>query len=77
MTVPNGTPSITPKKLDASSRSSKLKTTMPVMSNHLFAEKLIPILVDLFLQAPAAEKYNIFPDIVQSLGRSEFLYAFQ
>ncbi|XP_052193720.1 uncharacterized protein LOC127802068 isoform X3 [Diospyros lotus] len=38
-------------------------------SSYLLAEKLIPILVDLFLQAPAVEKYNIFPAIVQSLGR--------
>lgn len=38
-------------------------------SHHLFAEKLIPRLVDLFLQAPAGEKYSIYPDIIQSLRR--------
>lgn len=35
----------------------------------LFSEKLVPVLVDLFLQAPLEEKYNIFPDVIQSLGR--------
>lgn len=38
-------------------------------SHHLFADKLIPRLVDLFLQAPAEEKYSIFHDIIQSLRR--------
>lgn len=35
----------------------------------LFAEKLVPVLVDLFLQAPLREKYNVFPSVIQSLGR--------
>ncbi|KAL6005243.1 hypothetical protein ACLOJK_005805 [Asimina triloba] len=38
-------------------------------SNNLFAEKLIPVLVDLFLQAPTSEKLNAFPEIIQGLGR--------
>ncbi|KAH6772485.1 ARM repeat superfamily protein [Perilla frutescens var. frutescens] len=38
-------------------------------THSLFAEKLVPILVDLFLQAPLKEKYNIFPNVIQSLGR--------
>ncbi|KAK3011261.1 hypothetical protein RJ639_010612 [Escallonia herrerae] len=58
--VPNGNASVPPKKLDA---------TMAGISSHLFAEKLVPMLVDLFLQAPVAEKYDIFPDVVQGLGR--------
>ncbi|XP_055807466.1 uncharacterized protein LOC129876149 isoform X2 [Solanum dulcamara] len=43
--------------------------TTVIVSNHLFAEKLVPVLVDLFLLAPPAEKYKILPDIIQSLGR--------
>ncbi|XP_019187110.1 PREDICTED: protein MON2 homolog isoform X3 [Ipomoea nil] len=37
--------------------------------SQLFAEKLIPVLVDLCLRAPAAEKYSVLPDIIQVLGR--------
>ncbi|GER36682.1 ARM repeat superfamily protein [Striga asiatica] len=35
----------------------------------LFAEKLVPVLVDLFLLAPVKEKYDVFPNLIQSLGR--------
>ncbi|GFP93569.1 protein mon2 homolog [Phtheirospermum japonicum] len=35
----------------------------------LFAEKLVPVLVDLFLVAPVKEKYDVFPNVIQSLGR--------
>ncbi|XP_010546618.1 PREDICTED: protein MON2 homolog isoform X2 [Tarenaya hassleriana] len=35
----------------------------------MFAEKLIPALVELLLQAPAVEKYILFPEIIQTLGR--------
>ncbi|ERM93505.1 protein MON2 homolog isoform X2 [Amborella trichopoda] len=38
-------------------------------SNHLFGEKLIPVLVDLFLLAPRVEKWKAFPEVIQSLGR--------
>ncbi|XP_073141433.1 uncharacterized protein [Henckelia pumila] len=44
-------------------------TTVENGTNNLFAEKLVPLLVDLFLQAPATEKYKIFPDMIKSLGR--------
>lgn len=68
--IPNGTSSMSPKKLEASSRSSGSKLTkVTTISSDLFAEKLVPVLVDLFLQSPAVEKYTIFPDIVQGLGR--------
>ncbi|CAN4110213.1 unnamed protein product [Withania somnifera] len=45
------------------------ESTTVIVSNQLFVEKLVPVLVDLFLQAPPAEKYKILPDIIQSLGR--------
>lgn len=74
--VPNGTASI-PNRLQDSSRNSVSSiSTVEGTSHHLFAEKLVPLLVDLFLQAPAAEKYNMFPDIVQSLGRWGPLHGF-
>jgi hypothetical protein len=68
--VSNGTLSTTQKKQEnLSPTSSRLTPSVPGISNHLFSEKLIPILVDLFLEAPAAEMYNIFPEIVRGLGR--------
>ncbi|WOG82786.1 hypothetical protein DCAR_0101954 [Daucus carota subsp. sativus] len=68
--VSNGTASVPTNRLHDSSRSS-VSTASGIVdsSHHLFAEKLIPRLVDLFLQAPAGEKYSIYPDIIQSLRR--------
>lgn len=43
--------------------------TMASNPSYLLAEKLVPVLVDLFLQAPASEKCTIFPEIVQGLAR--------
>ncbi|KAH7543199.1 hypothetical protein FEM48_Zijuj02G0158400 [Ziziphus jujuba var. spinosa] len=51
---------------------NKMEITSPTSAgipSYLFAEKLVPLLVDLFLQAPAIEKYIIYPEIIQSLGR--------
>ncbi|KAF9606220.1 hypothetical protein IFM89_023803 [Coptis chinensis] len=39
------------------------------LSSHLLGEKVVPMLVDLFQSAPAVEKYNIFPEVIQGLGR--------
>ncbi|KAH9688326.1 ARM repeat superfamily protein [Citrus sinensis] len=64
---PNGTAPTTPKDASALSESSGSVTT--AIPNHLFAEKLIPVVVDLFLKAPAVEKCIIFPEIIQNLGR--------
>ncbi|MQM19579.1 hypothetical protein Taro_052586, partial [Colocasia esculenta] len=38
-------------------------------SSYIFGEKLIPVIIELFLAAPAAEKENVFPEIIRSLGR--------
>ncbi|OMO62280.1 hypothetical protein CCACVL1_22908 [Corchorus capsularis] len=51
------------------SSSSASGATVNVPS-YVFAEKLMPVLVDLMLQAPAVEKHIIFPEVIQSLGRS-------
>ncbi|KAL1220843.1 hypothetical protein V5N11_016851 [Cardamine amara subsp. amara] len=53
-------------KADAS--SDKTIPTARVTSN-MFAEKLIPALVELLLQAPAVEKYILFSEVIQNLRR--------
>lgn len=63
--VPNGNISTPQKKGQASHTSLESVTN----SSYLFAEKLVSVLVDLFLQAPATEKYNIYPETIQGLGR--------
>ncbi|XP_031404263.1 protein MON2 homolog isoform X3 [Punica granatum] len=37
--------------------------------SQLFTEKLVAVLIDLALQAPAVEKHIILPEVIQSLGR--------
>uniref|UniRef100_A0A1J3F4G6 Protein MON2-like protein n=1 Tax=Noccaea caerulescens TaxID=107243 RepID=A0A1J3F4G6_NOCCA len=39
------------------------------IASNMFAEKLIPALVELLLQAPAVEKYILFPEVIQNLKR--------
>ncbi|KAF3786151.1 MON2-like protein [Nymphaea thermarum] len=48
--------------------SSTGKLTMLSISSK-FAEKLLPVLVGLFLHAPKAEKLHILPEMIQGLGR--------
>ncbi|XP_041019772.1 protein MON2 homolog isoform X5 [Juglans microcarpa x Juglans regia] len=68
--LPNGTASISPTKVEAPSLSSVSTTSLTAgIPSYLFAEKLVPVLVDLFLQAPEIEKHIIFPELIQSLGR--------
>ncbi|KAL0380110.1 UNVERIFIED_CONTAM: protein MON2 [Sesamum angustifolium] len=58
------------KKREGSILNVKLASpTMGYSTYKLFAERLVPVLVDLFVQAPVTEKYNIFPGVIQSLGR--------
>ncbi|OAY78947.1 Protein MON [Ananas comosus] len=37
--------------------------------NHPFEEKLVPIIVELYLEAPANERFSVSPRIIQGLGR--------
>ncbi|XP_042986110.1 protein MON2 homolog isoform X5 [Carya illinoinensis] len=68
--MPNGTASISPTKVEAPSLSSVSTSSLTAgIPSYLFAEKLVPVLVDLFLQAPEIEKHIIFPELIQSLGR--------
>ncbi|XP_010256047.1 PREDICTED: protein MON2 homolog isoform X2 [Nelumbo nucifera] len=48
---------------------SAIKDIVASMQSYIFGEKLIPVLVDLFLLTPAVEKYKMFPEIIQGLGR--------
>ncbi|XP_020208634.1 protein MON2 homolog isoform X2 [Cajanus cajan] len=66
--APNGTTPISPNKVAASPGSGST-TAITGIPSYIFAEKLVPVLVDLFLQAPAVEKCIIYPEIIQSLGR--------
>ncbi|KAI3784337.1 hypothetical protein L1987_43435 [Smallanthus sonchifolius] len=52
-----------------SSSSDSRKASGTTITSDLFAEKLVPVLVDMFLQAPVAEKFIIFPYIIEGLGR--------
>lgn len=63
----NGTAPASPNKTSTEIGSaSGISAGIP---SYIFAEKLVPVLVDLFLQAPAVEKYIMYPEIIQSLGR--------
>ncbi|KFK26462.1 hypothetical protein AALP_AA8G252200 [Arabis alpina] len=53
-------------KPDASSDGTTPTTRI---TSNMFAEKLIPALVELLLQAPAVEKYILFPEVIQNLRR--------
>ncbi|VFQ72111.1 unnamed protein product [Cuscuta campestris] len=54
---------------NAPKKSENLSPAGPSVSTHMFSEKLIPVLADLCVQAPAAVKYDVFPDIIHVLGR--------
>ncbi|KAK6233045.1 hypothetical protein SCA6_003118 [Theobroma cacao] len=69
--TPNGTASASVQKAEVLSPTSRSAAGATVnIPSYLFAEKLIPIVVDLMLKAPAVGKYIIFPEVLQSLGRS-------
>ncbi|XP_071724220.1 uncharacterized protein [Rutidosis leptorrhynchoides] len=66
----NGTTSISTKKSGISNlNASSTKIAMLGIPSYLYAEKLVPVIVDLFLQASSVEKYIMFPEVIQSLGR--------
>jgi len=67
--TPNGTIPISRDKVSASPGSESTAAVNAGIPSYIFAEKLIPVIVDLFLQAPTAEKYIVYPEVIQSLGR--------
>ncbi|XP_024978290.1 protein MON2 homolog isoform X2 [Cynara cardunculus var. scolymus] len=68
--IPNGTTSNKRVEVESPSSSSDSKRdSATTISSDLFAEKLVPVLVDLFIQAPVAERSITFPYIIQGLGR--------
>ncbi|XP_043691175.1 protein MON2 homolog isoform X2 [Telopea speciosissima] len=68
---PNGVSATSLKKTETPflSSGSPIKDVVAGFSSNLFGEKLVPVLVEIFLLAPSVEKYNIFPEMVQGLGR--------
>lgn len=67
--TPNGTIPISRDKVSASPGSESTAAINAGIPSYIFAEKLVPVIVDLFLQAPTAEKYIVYPEVIQSLGR--------
>lgn len=68
--APNGTANDEQVEVESTSSSSdSTKASAMTISSDLFAEKLVPVLVDVFLQAPVAERFITFPYIIQGLGR--------
>ncbi|KAM1468445.1 hypothetical protein ACFX2I_033404 [Malus domestica] len=67
--IPNGTSSISSSRVERSPSSGLKTSVIAGIPNYMFAEKLVPLLVDLFLQAPAVQKYILYSEIIQSLGR--------
>ncbi|KAM7273445.1 hypothetical protein ACFE04_028109 [Oxalis oulophora] len=66
----NSSSSVSPNKSgNAHLSSSPTKIAVSGIPSYLYAEKIVTVLVDLFLQAPSVEKYIIFPEVIQSLGR--------
>lgn len=45
-------------------------------SSYLFGEKLLPILVNIYLHAPAREKCVLSPDIIKGLGRYDDIMTY-
>ncbi|KAK9137366.1 hypothetical protein Sjap_007960 [Stephania japonica] len=69
---PNDTTVILPDKGEVQvprHESAVVKHTEAHLFSNLFAEKLVPLLVELFQSAPAVEKCRMLPEIIQGLGR--------
>uniref|UniRef100_A0A803KPK7 Protein MON2 homolog n=1 Tax=Chenopodium quinoa TaxID=63459 RepID=A0A803KPK7_CHEQI len=66
---PNGVMSTSPRLTKDSVESEIVTTSMSGVQCSIFSEKLIPVFVDLFLRAPDSEKYIIYPEVIQALGR--------
>jgi len=65
----NGMTPASPRWIEAPAKCGLTVTPVSSIHNSIFAEKLITVMVDLFLKAPPSEKYSVFPDIIQTLGR--------
>ncbi|KAL6528116.1 hypothetical protein OROHE_015066 [Orobanche hederae] len=67
--VGSGDPISAPRDATFSTTQEKGEEFILNNTHTLFAEKLVPVLVDLFLLTPVKEKYDVFPNVIQSLGR--------
>lgn len=70
--TPNGTALTSPNSSEVSTGSPTVETTGA--TSLLFAEKIVSVLVDLFLLAPVVEKCIIYPEIIQNLERYACLF---
>ncbi|KAL6548700.1 hypothetical protein OROGR_008466 [Orobanche gracilis] len=67
--VDSGDPISAPHDATFSTTQEKGEEFIFNNTHTLFAEKLVPVLVDLFLLTPVKEKYDVFPNVIRSLGR--------
>ncbi|KNA25395.1 hypothetical protein SOVF_006550 [Spinacia oleracea] len=65
----NGVTSTSPRLAGDPVESEIISTSISGIQCSIFSEKLIPVFVDLFLRAPDSEKYIIYPEVIQALGR--------
>lgn len=65
----NGVTPASPRRIEAPAKHGLTVAPVSSIYNSIFAEKLITVMVDLFLRAPDSEKYSVYPDIIQTLGR--------
>lgn len=66
---PNGVASTSLKLTEDPVESEVIMTSMSGIQCSIFSEKLIPVLVDIFLRAPDSEKHIIYPEVIQALAR--------
>ncbi|XP_021742311.1 protein MON2 homolog [Chenopodium quinoa] len=66
---PNGVTSTSPRLTKDTVECEIVTASMSGNQCSIFSEKLIPVFVDLFLRAPDSEKYIIYPEVIQALGR--------
>ncbi|KAL2942428.1 Protein MON2-like protein [Bienertia sinuspersici] len=67
--IPNGVMSTSLKITEDSVESGITATSLSGIQYSIFSERLIPLLIDLFLRAPDSEKYILYPEVIQALGR--------
>jgi hypothetical protein len=48
---------------------SEVNDTITYGWSPLFVEKLLPIIVDLYVDAPPIERFGISPELIKGLGR--------
>lgn len=60
---------ITVERSQLNDSGTKLDSMLDCSWGILFVEKLVPIIVNLFLEAPQNERFSASPELIQGLGR--------